>query len=333
MIVKTLSLIAFRNLIWLCLASSVLVAQPGGYTIFGTVQLPDGSPAVRVTVSLSGQSGLSRQAFTDDMGRYQISELPRGRYSVSAANQEAPNQSTDPATVDTGRGFQTSIFVNLYFRERSDETSVTVTSPVVSAKEAAQKIPKAAQKAFNDGVKAGAGQKLDKAVAALSRAIQLYPGYFQAFAERGHVRLAMSRSAEAGEDFARALELNQLYGPALRGSGICKFEQGHYAEAITDLESATSVEPNLGKNFLLLGVAYLSTNRTEPARGALSRAVALDPKGSARARIHLATLAIQQHQPQEAISQLDAYLADAPDAADADKVRELRKQLQEGGKR
>jgi tetratricopeptide (TPR) repeat protein len=279
---------------------------------------------------LTGQSGISRQVFSDDMGRYQITELPRGRYSLSAVNREAPNLVADQADVDTGRGFQTRISVNLYLRQRSDETTESTSSPVVSTKEASQKVPKAAEKAFDEGVKAGSSQKLDKALTALSKAIELYPEYFQAFAERGHVRLAMGRPSEAAEDFSRALGINPVYGPALRGAGICKFEQGNYAEAVKDLESASSVEPNLGRTFLLLGVAYLSTNRPEAARSALARAVSVDPKGSTRAHVHLANLAIQENQPQEAIAQLDAYLADAPNAPDAEKVRALRKQLEQG---
>jgi len=331
MIVQTLKSPAVRSLIWLCLLSSPLLAQAGAYSIFGVVRMPDGSPASRVTVTLRGPSGLTRQILTDDVGRYEISELPRGRYSVDAVNPEVPSQVTERAEVDTGR-FQTRISLNLFFRQRSEETTETLASPVISSKEASQRVPKAAEKAFDEGVKAGSSQKLDKAIAALSKAIQLYPDYFQALAERGHVRLAMGKSVEAGEDFTRALKINPVYGPALRGAGICKFEQGHHADAVKDLESASSVEPNLAKTFLLLGIAYLSTDRPEAAQSALSRAVTLDPKGSVRARIHLANLALKQNQLQEAIAQLDAYLADAANAPDADKVRALRTQLQQEGK-
>jgi len=333
MIVRTLTSDIICSLIWLSLLPGALLAQAGAYTIFGTVRLPDGSAAGRVTVMLTGQSGLSRQVFTDDMGRYQITDLPRGRYSLRASNPEAPNQITDLAEVDMGRGFQTRISLNLFFRQRSDETAETVNSPVLSTKEASQKVPRAAQKAFDEGVKAGSSQKLDKAVAALSKAINFYPDYFQAFAERGHVQLAMGRASEAGQDFARALEINPVYGPALRGVGICQFEQGKYAEAVKNLETASSVEPNLGKTFLLLGVAYLSLDKPEAAQSALSRAVSLDPKGSARARLHLANLAIQGNQPEEAVAQLDAYLADVPNAPDAEKVRALRAQLQQGAQK
>ncbi|RPJ86895.1 MAG: hypothetical protein EHM18_03885 [Acidobacteria bacterium] len=328
-IVQTLNSFGIRSLIWLSLIPGVLLAQTGAYTIYGTVRLPDGSPAVRVTVMLTGQSGISRQVFSDDMGRYQITELPQGRYSLTAVNREMPNQVTGQVEADTGRGFQTRIPINLFFRQRSDETTEIVTSPVLSTKEASQKVPKAAQKAFDEGVKAGSSQKLDKAVSALSKAIELYPEYFQAFAERGHVRLAMGKPAEAAADFTRALEINPVCGPALRGAGICKFGQGNYAEAIKDLESASTIEPNVARTFLLLGVAYLSTNRPEAAHSALARSVSLDPKGSVRARVYLANLAIQQNQPQEAIAQLDAYLTDAPNAPDGDKVRALRAQLQQ----
>jgi len=314
------------TLIYLSLLPIVVYAQPA-YTVYGTVRLPDGSPAVRVTVTLTGMSGITRQARTDDMGRYQISELPQGRY-VLIATAEAQNHIADQVQADTGRGFQIRIQANIFFRLRSDETTNTSSSPVTSAKEAAQRVPRAAQKAFEEGLKEGASRKLEEAVKDFSRAIELYPDYFQALAERGHVRLALGEQANAAADFARALELNPKYGPALRGSGICKFEQGQYAGAVTDLENASSVEPNVGRTFLLLGVAYLTTDRTEAARSALSRALTLDPKGAARARVHLANVAVKENHLQEAVAHLDAYLAETENAPDAEKLRALRAELQ-----
>ena len=53
----------------------------------------------------------------------------------------------------------------------------------------------------------------------------------------------------------------------------------------------------------------------------------LDPVGAARAHVHLASLWIKQDRPREAVAELEAYLAAAPQAPDAEKWRALAGQL------
>src|SRR4029450_13537109 len=42
----------------------------GGITIFGNVSLPDGTRAQRVIVKIESHTGLQRETYTDDLGRY-----------------------------------------------------------------------------------------------------------------------------------------------------------------------------------------------------------------------------------------------------------------------
>ena len=141
--------------------------------------------------------------------------------------------------------------------------------------------------------------------------------------------ISLLRIPEASRDFEHALQIDPEYGPALRGSGICRLHAGKYLDAAKDLEKAVAAEPNVPRDYIFLGMAYAAIDQREPARAAFQHALSLDPQGSARAHFHLANLDIRENRPGEAIRELDAYLAAVPDAPDKEKVLALRSQLRQ----
>jgi tetratricopeptide (TPR) repeat protein len=310
------------------LSPAVLFAQSPAtsYIIYGVVRLPAGEPAARVIVKVTSQSGLDRQMFADDMGRYEFRDIPRGLYQVTALNPSDPDQFTDPVDADTSRSFGSRLLVHLYMRSRSVPRTGRP-APVVSVGEAAQRIPKSALKAYERAIKLRNEQKPQKALEDLDKSVELYPSYFQALAERGHVKIGLGRSQEAASDFAAALLLNPQYEPALRGAGICKIEQRKFAEAVTDLESAAALNPGVCSTYLFLGIANVSLDRREAARSALQKALSLDPNAAVRAHVHLANLYIKENRLQEAVAELQAYLAAAPNAPDTERLRSIEAQL------
>ncbi len=299
------------------------------FTLYGRVSLPNGAPASRAVVKINSSSGFDRQFFTDDMGRYEIRDLPRGRYFLTAENPADPQQFTDPVEADTSRSVSGRLLVHIYLRLKkeppgSQERSKATT---VSVAEAAQRVPKDARKAFEEALKHRSDHQPDRALASFDRSIQLFPEYFQALAERGHVLIAQGRIEDAAQDFKRALELNSHYSAALRGLGICKFQQGKFADAVQDLESAATAEPDSPPTYLFLGIANFTLDRRESARTALKQALRLDPAGSLRAHVYLAELYIRENRPQEAADELKEYLAASPNAPDAAKLRAVEAQL------
>ena len=315
--------------LFLVVAATQLPAQSPvtRYVISGTVRLPDGSPASRAIIKASGQSGFDRQIFTDDMGRFELIEIPRGRYFITATNPVDPTQYTDPVEADTSRSFSGRLAVNIFLRNKVDDTTKKESKATISVAEAAQRVPKTAQKAFEQGLSLRANHQVVKALQSFDRAIELYPEYFQAYAERGHLRIGTGEIPKASDDFARALSMNERYEPALRGSGICKFQQGRFVEAVTDLERATALDPSNALTYLFLGVANTSLDRREAARKALEKALSLDGTAAARARVHLANIALKDGRLQEAAAQIDAYLTAVPNAPDVEMLRGVRAEV------
>ncbi len=308
------------------LLSAPLPAQNtgGAYVIHGHVSLPDGRGAAGVIVEVSGASGFSRSATTDDVGQYAINDVPRGRYSLAASNPAAPEQYSERAEIEITRNTPQRVSLNIYLHSGTKVTSGRdSTSTGVSVAEASQRVPKGAQKEYEKAVKLGEKQQLDQALISFNRAIELFPEYFQAYAQRGHLRLSMGKISQAEKDFSDALELNPQYEPALRGTGIIKIRGEKFADALLDLERAVTLEPRDASAFLFLGFANASLDRREEARAALLKALSLDAVGSARAHVYLANLEMRENRNQEAGSELEAYLAQVPNAPDADKLRAL----------
>jgi tetratricopeptide (TPR) repeat protein len=325
-----LSTRSILNFFWIVCVAVAAGAQDGrtSFIVQGRVFQPNGDAAVRTMVKITGQSGLNQQGFTDDMGRFQFSNLPGGRYHLTAVNPTAKDQFTEPVELDLSRGMSNRVSVSIFLRNNVATTSSMKEKPgMVSVAEAAQNVPKPARKAYEQALKLRGDKQYEESLKSFGRSIELFPGYFQALAERGHLLIAMGRPSDAAEDFAHALELNIRYGPALRGSGICKFQQGKYVEAVEDLERAAVAEPGNAMIYLFMGTSYVALDRREQARTALLKALSIDASGAARAHVHLANLCIKENRLQEALSEIDSYLRVVPDAPDADKLRAVAAQL------
>ena len=288
-------------------------------TVLGTVTLPDGNPAVHVRVKISGQTGLNFDTVTDSSGRYQF-QVPAGRYRLAASNPQDASQFTDPIEADTSRTAGNRVLVNLYLREPSTKTN-NPRPGVISLAEASQQIPKEAKKAFDEGVRRKNDKQIEKAVESLTRAIDSYPGYFQALAERGQLYIMRNQIAEASEDFSRAFKLNDEWGPALRGLGYCYLEQQKFGEAIRYLERAIEVDPSIANAHLFLGIATLAIDRRDEAKKALQEALKLDAKAAVTAHIYLADLHAREERYKDAANELRIYLDARPDAPNAARLK------------
>jgi tetratricopeptide (TPR) repeat protein len=159
----------------------------------------------------------------------------------------------------------------------------------------------------------------DKALESFTRAIDSYPGYFQALAERGGIYITKNQIPEAMEDFANALKLNEDCGSALRGLGYCYLEQQKFAEAVQYLERAIQVDPAIANTHLFLGIATLAIDRRDEARRALQEALKLDNKAAVTAHIYLADLYTREERFKDAANELRNYLNARPDAPNADR--------------
>jgi tetratricopeptide (TPR) repeat protein len=281
------------------------------FTISGQVTLPDGRPAPKAVVRLTTRAGVPREVFANDAGRFEFPGMEEGAYVLDAKSVSEPVMVSDAVETDTGRTATGTLTVNLVLRESPKPTQGGYKPGVVSVEDKEQKIPKDAKRAFSQGRSFKEKNEPDKALENFSRAIQLYPGYYQALAERGDLFVSRRRLDEAAADFEQALKANPHYAPALRGAGYCKLEKGKFEEAARDFEQSIAADPANASTHLLLGVAELQLDRRDAAKAELLKALSFNPP-PLRAHIHLANLYAKEHLYREAADELRKYLDAEP---------------------
>lgn len=310
------------------LSSLTAYAQgAGGITIFGNVSLPDGTRAQRVIVKIESQTGLQRETYTDDLGRYSFMGMSNGRYRLTVTNPNDDSQVSDPTVGDTLRSFAGRLQVDLALKYPPKVEIGPGGNKVLNVAEASQKIPKNARKAFDDGMKLKVEKKSEQAIEKFTEAIGIYPTYFQALSERGQLRLEGMQLDAAAEDFDRSLKINPDYSPALHGAGMCQLEKKNVEKALPYFDRVATLEPSNVAAQVMLGYVNMSLDRRDPARRAFEQAIKTDAKRSGRAYVYLAEVLGREGKFKEAADAIWNYLNLNPNAPDAEKLRSLEIQL------
>lgn len=292
-------------------------------TIQGQVSLPEGMPAGPVVVTLVSRGGVPRQTYTTEQGRFEFQDIPEGGYSLSARSLTDSKLSAEGVEADTAHTATGNLTVNLVLRKEVSASGALKKAEAVSVAEVEQKVPKPARQAFRDALKLREENQNAKALQSLTRAVELFPDYFQALAERGDLLIVEGKLTEAAEDFARALKVNPRYGPALRGAGYCKLEKREFEESAKYLEQATTAQPTDANAYLLLGIAYLELDRREQAEAALVKALSFNTRRELRAHIHLGKLYARSGRYKEAADELHKYLEANPNDPSAAELVEV----------
>ncbi len=150
-------------------------------------------------------------------------------------------------------------------------------------------------------------EQYDKALHHLNRAIELYPRYVEAIANRGETYRLMERCDEALQDFNRVIELDPQYEWAIahRGNTYCLMERCD--EALQDFNRAIEINPKYEWAIAERGYTYFLMKRYNQALQDFNRAIELNLKyGWCKYLRALVYLALQQGESAKA--DLDAAI-------------------------
>ena len=188
------------------------------------------------------------------------------------------------------------------------------------------KVPKNAAKHYAAGM-----QKLDKgkpaeAIKEFRAAIEIYPEYYAARLELGRELRLQKRFQEALAVIEPLTAIAPKRAEPHIECGIVLLGLERRDEAINELTTALGLEEANWATHLYLGWALLERDGSK-AETHFSRALELDENKAARAHLALARLAEGKGNRALALAHLDAYLALAPKAHDAEATRKLAEQL------
>jgi Tfp pilus assembly protein PilF len=301
--------------------------RPAGvvfHTIRGKIFLPSGNlPEQRIRVVLELNSGgIAGETFSDSVGNFEFRSLPNSSYRVTVHSDNHTYETTQEA-VDLFGNFPRTFMVQIYLKEKSDGRIFKPKEKIVSVADF-QEVPKAAKKSYEKGLKLARDDKTEDAAARFEEAIKAFPDYLHAINKLGEQYMAMNKLTEAQSMFDRAIALNRKFALPHINLGLLFVNRKSYAQAIASLETANGLDDTYPMSHFYLGVALLNNDPPdlERAEKELERSLAMGGKNFVAARKYLYNLSVRRTDMFKAAEHLEAYLKDAPNAPDAEDVRQ-----------
>ena len=308
----------------------------GRHFITGTVIAPDGQPVShRIRIRLSTTAGKEIIATTDDAGKFIFTGLSNASYTVTVDDDkeyETVSQQVDifehngAAPRGEPRRDTPPQYFNVSLRLIS-KVKIAPSPKVIKTENA--EVPKKAL-AFYDAALESAG-KGDRAgaIEQLKQATAAYPPFMLAHTELGVQYLGLNDLANAETSLAAALKIKaDAYEPNVN-YGILLVRSKRFAEAEPPLRNALTANDHSAVAQFYLGRTLIALKRYAEAETALNAAVTLSGDTLKEAHRMLASLHLEKGDNTRAATEIEAYLRVNPQAADAENLRTVLKQLKE----
>ena len=110
------------------------------------------------------------------------------------------------------------------------------------------------------------GEDLKRSVSAYNEAILLKPDLYEAYNNRGNVKLSSGQHEAAIIDFGETIRLKSDFAEAFNNRGNAKFESGRHEAAIADFNEAIHLKPDYAGAYINRGIAKVKLNLKDEAR-------------------------------------------------------------------
>jgi tetratricopeptide (TPR) repeat protein len=303
---------------------------PQTFTIIGTVRNSSGQPVSSIRVSITDENFQPiRTIFTDSSGRFRLSGLASGRYllRVEPAGMPYEEQSV-PLDMQSLRirGTGSEAYpVDIILKTKKGMEANAERPGFVFA----QKVPDAARLEYEIGVNSLKDNKPDQGIAALKKAIEIFPDYYLALELLGTEYVKRGEFNPAVPVLTRALEVNQAAPKTMYALGVAHLKLNQAAEAIKLLKTVAELESNNINAHLMLGIALGNHGELQASEVAFKKAYQLGGDQAADAHLYLAGLYNKQEKYNEAVKELELYLKEAKDIKDRAPIRAMIDKLKE----
>lgn len=306
-------------LVLLLLTAPVAVQAQGANTLQGRVVLPNGSsPPTPVKITLTFNGMRVYETFTDLSGRFSFTSLRRGTYQLTAEGDgETFETTTVYADVTPFGNAPLSFTQNIQLRPKIGK-AVTKAS-VVSVDELDPGIPERARKEYQKGLNSARDNRPDEAIKHFNEAITTHPAFYSAHFEIGEQYSKLKRYDEAVAAYQKAIALRSDRALPHIGLGATLVKQGKHNDALAPLRRGIELDKQSSAAYLFLGYAEMMTGDLDSSEANLLRAYEIGKP--AIAHIYLANVYELRGNLSEAISHLQDFLKENPEAPDAQRLQ------------
>lgn len=118
---------------------------------------------------------------------------------------------------------------------------------------------------------------LNKAISNFNKAIEINPGYPDAYNNRGCIYQNKGELDQAISDFSKAIEINPRYASAYSNRGLAYANKGNPEQAISDCNKAVEANPGCVEAYFTLGLIYLNKGNLEQSLFCYNKAIEINP--------------------------------------------------------
>jgi len=226
-------------------------------------------PIFRADVRLYrfGAGNESYRAFTAGPGNVSFPAVNGGSYYLEVT---ADNYETSRESAEVHAAVNNSFTARLHRKPGAAPES----SPGTTVSAASLSIPAGARKEFEEGQSWLRKNDTPKALKHFQRAIQLYPGFAQAYAMLGLVYLQQKQTQDAEAALAKAIALDSHLALPRTLLGKLEFERRNFGRAEELLLESSRLDPGAWETKFELGRVYYNLGKLDKAlefaRGAQS---------------------------------------------------------------
>jgi Tfp pilus assembly protein PilF len=297
----------------------------GRNAVAGSIVLPSGSPPnnrIRIRLSSPGREVSTN---SDEAGRFFITGLPNGSYTVEVDGGDEFETQTQSVDVSTPPNTSPQTYT-VMIRLRRKQARTTKPS-VVNADLAG--VPKRAIEFYEKGGAKAASGDPKGAVEQLTKAVAEYPAFFLAHSELGVQYQKLNDLERADHHLQAALKIKpEAYEP-LANRGIVLVRLRKYTEAEPVLRSAIKIKDNSPVVYFYLGRSLLGQKRPDDAEPTFKTAFEKGGNDMIEARRALATIYLERGENEKAVVEIEAYLAANPTAYDAKQLQDTVARIKE----
>ena len=261
--------------------------------------------------------GIVGEQFTGSDGSVQFAGLSVGALTIRASRQ---GYQPGDAHVDLGNGDRMLQNVDILLMPREQERNDTPGGIVTAY---ALKIPNNARKEFEQGSRLlNAKKDFARSIAAFRRAIELYPGYADAYFLLGSAQLQTKASSAAEASLRRAITLDAHMTAAYYPLAVLLFGERRYAEERELLLEAQKLDATDWRWPFELARCHAQQGQWDIALGyglTASESTNVPPK----VHLLLADIYANSNKPHEAIAELERFGKLDPKSGYMDRVREV----------
>ena len=261
--------------------------------------------------------GIVGEQFTGSDGSVQFSGLSVGAFTIRASRQ---GYEPGDAHVDLGNGDRTLQNADILLKPREQEREGPPRGIVAAS---ALRIPDNARKEFAQGSRL-LNEKKDfvRSIAAFRRAIELYPGYADAYFLLGSAQLQTKATAAAEASLRKAIALDRHMTAAYYPLAVLLFGERRYSEERELLLEAQKLDSTDWRWPFELARCHAQQGQWDTA---LSYGLTASESTNAPPKVYLllADIYANSNKPREAIAELERFAKLDPTSVYMDRVREV----------